>query len=168
MFEKTASANRDHEPETIIAASVKVEGDFASQGNVLIEGVVEGSLRTERDLRVGERARIAADVHAVNAVIAGEIRGNLTVGERLELEATARVHGDVKTKVLIVASGATINGKISMGAEAPERVIAKSVAEKEQSRIGRAARALEPVATAEKAPEKAEAKEKMFAPFLTR
>ncbi len=111
--------NRDnnHEPETIIAASVKLEGDFVSQGNVLIEGVVEGSLKTERDLRVGERATIAADVSAANAVVAGEVRGNLTVAERLELEPTARVYGDVKTKVLIVASGASVNGKITMGQE---------------------------------------------------
>ena len=121
-------SNREngHEPETVIAASVKVEGDFASQGNVLIEGVVEGSLKTEKDLRVGERARIAADVFAENAVIAGEIRGNLTVGERLELEATARVRGDVKTKVLIVASGATIDGHVHMTGDAAEKIVEKA------------------------------------------
>lgn len=136
MFQKNAMPSREngHEPETIIAASVKVEGDFASEGNVLIEGVVEGSLRTERDLRVGERARIAADVTAANAVIAGEVRGNLVVGERLELEPTARVYGDVRTKVLVVASGASLNGKILMGAEVaeerPARAAAKAPAEK--------------------------------------
>lgn len=104
-----------HEPETIIAASVKVEGDFASQGNVLIEGTVEGSLKTERDLRVGERARISADVHAANAVVAGEIKGNLVVGERLELEPTAKVYGDVQTKILVVSAGAMVNGRLLMG-----------------------------------------------------
>jgi cytoskeletal protein CcmA (bactofilin family) len=120
MFQKNSSSvGSAHEPETIIAASVKVEGDFASQGNVLIEGVVEGSIKTERDLRVGEQARIAADVSALNAVVAGEILGNLTVGERLELEATARVRGDVRAKVLVVSAGASINGRLSMG-EAPE------------------------------------------------
>lgn len=119
MFQKSmTSRDPSHEPETIIAASVKVEGDFSSQGNVLIEGMVEGSLRTERDLRVGERAVISADVHAANAVVAGEIRGNLNVAERLELESTARVLGDVRTKVLVVTSGAMINGRIAMGAEA--------------------------------------------------
>lgn len=163
MFEKTTSSREHgHEPETIIAASVKVEGDFASQGNVLIEGVVEGSLRTESDLRVGERARISADVSAANAVVAGEIRGNLVVGERLELESTARVHGDVKTKILVVASGATINGKLQMGAEAVERAPARTL--DKESRITRAAKALEPVAAAEKE----EQKERAFAPFLTR
>lgn len=117
MFQKQDMANRDsiHEPETVISASVKVEGDFVSQGNVLIEGVVEGSLRTDKDLRVGERASITADVSAENATVAGEVHGNVSVSERLELEPTARVMGDIRTKVLVVASGATINGSVAMG-----------------------------------------------------
>lgn len=157
MFQKNAMPNREpgaHEPETVIAASVKLEGDFQSQGNVLIEGVVEGSLKTERDLRVGERARIAADVHAANATVAGEVRGNIVVAERLELEPTARVHGDVRTKVLVVASGATINGKLAMGAEAAA----------EEQRKPRSAKSEQPAA--EKKEE--DAVEKIMAPFITR
>lgn len=138
-------SNRElgHEPETIIAASVKVEGDFISQGNVLIEGVVEGSLKTARDLRVGEKASISADVSAANATIAGEIRGNLVVSERLDLEPTARVYGDVRTKVLTVASGATINGRIVMGQEAEERVGRGAKAEAAEPKVARGAKAVE-------------------------
>lgn len=157
MFQKNAMPERDfggHEPETVIAASVKVEGDFQSQGNVLIEGVVEGSLKTEKDLRVGERARISADVVAANAIVAGEVRGNLLVTERLELEPTARVHGDVRTKTLVVASGATINGKITMGAEVQVQ------ADERKSRLGKTAEAMKA--------EKIEDEEKSLAPFLTR
>jgi len=157
MFQKNAMPNREAaglEPETVIAASVKVEGDFQSQGNVLIEGVVEGSLKTERDLRVGERARIAADVSAANATVAGEVRGNLVVAERLELEPTARIHGDVRTKILVVSSGATVNGKISMGTE--------QAAEERPTRASKS----EPKAKAEAA--EAKETEKVLAPFLTR
>ncbi|MDD5251783.1 MAG: polymer-forming cytoskeletal protein [Patescibacteria group bacterium] len=111
--------------ETIIAASVKVEGEFVSQGNVLIEGVVEGSLKTEKNLRVGQQARISADVSAANAVVAGEVRGNLVVSEKLELEPTARIIGDIRTKNIIVASGAQINGQISMGNASEQRPAAK-------------------------------------------
>jgi cytoskeletal protein CcmA (bactofilin family) len=105
----------NNEAETVIAASVKVEGDFNSQGNILIEGVVEGRLSTAKDLRVGERAHISADVSATNATIAGEVNGNINVTERLELEPTARVAGDVRTKTLTVSAGAIINGRVIMG-----------------------------------------------------
>ena len=101
--------------ETIIAQGVKVEGDFSSSGDVLIDGEVAGTVRTASNLRVGETARIAADVTAANAVIAGEVQGNVHVGERLELMDTSVIHGDVECKVLTVAAGATVNGRVTMG-----------------------------------------------------
>jgi cytoskeletal protein CcmA (bactofilin family) len=166
MFQKSAMPVRDngHEPETIIAASVKVEGDFASQGNVLIEGVVEGSLRTDRDLRVGERARIAADVSAANATVAGEIRGNLNVAERLELEPTAKVWGDVKTKVLVVSSGASVNGRITMGEneEKPSRAAARGGLSEKAKAASAEAQEKEPALVADEKPQKT------VNPFFTR
>lgn len=131
-------SNREtgHEPETIIAASVKLEGDFVSQGNVLIEGVVEGSMKTTRDLRVGEKASITADVTAANATVAGEIRGNLIVTEKLDLEPSAHVYGDVRTKILTVAAGAQINGRLIMGQEAGDKSQAgKQEAEAKPARL---------------------------------
>ncbi len=104
--------------ETIIAPGVRVEGDFTSQGFVLIDGEVVGSVKTESDLDVGERAKISADITAVNAHIAGIVKGNIIAGERLEVSSTARISGDINVKVLVVEQGAIINGKISMGDEA--------------------------------------------------
>lgn len=141
-------ANREtnYEPETIIAAGVQVEGDFTSQGNVLIEGIVQGSLKTERDLRVGEKAVITANVKAANAVVAGEVRGNVVVSGKLELEQTARVYGDVKTEVLVVAAGAMVNGNIRMGNEEASTPDAKTVA---RGVRGRAVKTTEEAAAAE-------------------
>jgi cytoskeletal protein CcmA (bactofilin family) len=99
---------------TVIGPSVKVEGDLATEGDVVVEGTVIGSLKTEKNLKVGEQARIFAAVQATNALVAGEIQGNLKVKERLELTATAKIFGDIKTKTIIVASGAILNGKCVM------------------------------------------------------
>jgi cytoskeletal protein CcmA (bactofilin family) len=108
-----------HETETIIAPSVRVEGDFVSEGNVRIEGEVKGSIATERDLIVGENAKITAGVQARNAVIAGELHGNLRVFDRLELASTARIYGDIQAKVLSVAPGAMMKGQLVIGLEVP-------------------------------------------------
>ena len=104
--------------DTIIAPGVKVEGDFVSQGNIVIDGEVIGSLKTEQDLLVGEGAKISASVSAANAKISGVIHGNIKVKERLELTATSKIIGDIKAKVLTVEAGATLNGKLAMGDEA--------------------------------------------------
>jgi cytoskeletal protein CcmA (bactofilin family) len=106
------------ETETVIAPSVRVEGDFVSQGNVRIEGAVSGSISTEKDLFVGEGAKITANVSARNATISGELYGNLKISERLELTSTARIYGDIQAKVMTVSPGATMKGQLVIGSEA--------------------------------------------------
>jgi len=103
--------------ETVIARGVKLEGDFNSQGNVVVEGEVSGSVTTSSDLRVSESAKISADVKAQNAVVAGEISGNTKIQDKLELMETASINGDIETGVLSVAPGACVNGRIVMGGD---------------------------------------------------
>lgn len=114
MFHKN-EGSREGGGETIIAPGVRVEGDFTSQGFVLIDGEVIGSVKTESDLEVGERANISADINAANVNVAGSVKGNLRVGDRLQVTSTAHIAGDISTKVLVVEQGAVINGKITMG-----------------------------------------------------
>lgn len=107
--------------ETIIGPSVRVEGNFFGEGDVVVEGEVVGTLKTTKNLRVGEHAVIEADVEAQTALISGEIRGNLTVKDRTELTSTARIHGDIKTSVISIDSGAVIYGKCECGESSPSK-----------------------------------------------
>ncbi len=119
--------NAQDEVETIVGPSVKVEGDFVSKGNVVIEGTVLGSVKTDKNLRVEEGAHINADVRAQNIRVAGEIRGNVVVTGLLELTATARVLGDMTTKTLVVAAGAILHGNCTMEDTVIEKPLARKV-----------------------------------------
>ena len=66
MFKKQ-EADNFKEAETIIGPSVKVEGDFVGQGNIIVDGVIKGSVTTNGNLRVGDQAKITAAVAAANA-----------------------------------------------------------------------------------------------------
>ncbi|KKT69942.1 MAG: hypothetical protein UX09_C0031G0010 [Candidatus Uhrbacteria bacterium GW2011_GWE2_45_35] len=112
MFNKDQEAGKNG--GTIIAQGVKVEGDFVSDGNVVIEGEVSGSVKTSGFLEVGEAAKIKASVSAGEALVAGEVLGNLTVSGKLDLLETSRVEGDIEASILSVAPGAKINGQITM------------------------------------------------------
>lgn len=100
--------------ETIIAHGVRVEGEFVSQGNVVIEGDVQGSIQTAGDLRIGEESKIAADVTAANAVVAGEVRGNMHIAGKLELLSSSKIIGDITADVLSIGAGAQVNGRVTM------------------------------------------------------
>jgi len=113
--------DRADDIETIIGASVQVEGDFSAVGDVIIEGMVSGKIKTEKNLRIGERAKIFASVSAANALIAGEVQGNLKIKDHLELMSTAKIFGDIKSKVLTMATGASLHGRCQIGEEKPSK-----------------------------------------------
>jgi cytoskeletal protein CcmA (bactofilin family) len=102
------------EVETVVGPSVNVEGDFASEGNIVVKGTVTGSVRTSRYLLVEMGAKIVANVKAGSAKISGEVKGNMKVVDSLELTSTARILGDIEVKILSVEPGALIFGKIVM------------------------------------------------------
>lgn len=114
MFQKTQSQSIGPENDTIIASLVKVEGDLSSQGNIIVEGEVHGNIKTDQHLRVGEGAKIFANVKADSAYIAGEIQGNIKVKDKLELTNTAKIIGDVETKSIVIAQGGVVHGKCIM------------------------------------------------------
>jgi len=110
------------EVETVVGPSVNVEGDFASEGNIIVKGTVSGSVYTSKHLSVEPGAKIIANVRAGSATISGEVKGNMKIKESLELTSTSKILGDIDVKTLTVESGALVYGKITMpGIEAGEK-----------------------------------------------
>ena len=115
MFNKQPVSNSSHKSvETIIGPSVKVEGDFKGEGDLIIEGVLIGNIKTKNNLKIGANAIIQANISANNAFISGKVKGNIHIKGKLELSSTALILGDVKTQVLSMESGALIKGNIDM------------------------------------------------------
>ncbi len=122
MLDSRSITRTQDEVETVVGPSVNVEGDFASEGNIIVKGSVSGSVHTSRHLSVEQGAKIMANVRAGSAKVAGEVRGNMKIKDTLELSSTARVMGDIEVKVLVVEAGALIAGKVIMpGLESGER-----------------------------------------------
>lgn len=117
MFKREEDETRGSETETIVGPSVKVEGDFHGEGSIIVEGRVNGTLKTNQNLKIGTNAKIKADVEAANILIAGEVTGNLLIKEKTELKSTAKVTGDITTQIISIETGAVLNGKCISGKE---------------------------------------------------
>ncbi len=115
MFQK--NENGGQTMDTVIGSSIKVEGTFVGQGNIIVEGEVKGDLKTSQNIEAGSESKIIANIEAANALIAGEVDGKLKIDEHLELTSTAKINGDIEAGVLIVASGAMINGYCKIGGD---------------------------------------------------
>lgn len=100
--------------DTVIGHSIKIEGDLVSAGSIVVEGEVTGSVKTDQTLRIGEKAKVTAEVRAKEAFVSGKVNGNIIVEGKLELNESAEVNGDIQAKTVSIAAGAVFNGKCSM------------------------------------------------------
>ncbi|MDP2708816.1 MAG: polymer-forming cytoskeletal protein [bacterium] len=116
MFNSQNQGDGHNEFETVIGPSVKVKGDFNGQGNIIVEGMVDGSLKTNGNLEVGDKAKIAASVEAKEAKIGGQVNGNVKIKGFLEITATAKIFGDIEASSLSIERGAVFNGNCVMAA----------------------------------------------------
>jgi cytoskeletal protein CcmA (bactofilin family) len=114
MFNKENREEGFKEAETIIGPSVKVKGNFHGDGNMIIDGLVEGSIKTSKNLLLGNTAKISATVEAAEAKIGGEVIGNIKIHGYLEITGTAKINGDIEAKEISIEKGAFINGRCTM------------------------------------------------------
>jgi cytoskeletal protein CcmA (bactofilin family) len=131
MFAKSVPAGgiSSKDAETIIGSSVKVEGNFACEGNMIVDGEVRGKIATNGFLQVGDKALIEAEVKAGNGKISGVIKGNVKVDGYLELTSSAKITGDMKFGSISIERGAVVNGRCTM-AETGDQIDAKNAKDK--------------------------------------
>lgn len=101
-------------PETIVGATVKIEGDLVSEGDIKVDGLVSGKIKTSKNLYVGPMAKIEADVEAENAVFAGVVKGDIKIKENLLVQETGKIMGNVSCMRLSIAEGAHFSGSCTM------------------------------------------------------
>lgn len=115
MFNKENTEITQSEAETVIGPSIKVKGNFHGEGSMIIEGNVEGSVKTKNFLLVGSSSEIVANIEAKNAKVSGLVKGNIVVEGYLEITKTAKIEGDIQTQTISVENGAIIKGLVTTG-----------------------------------------------------
>jgi cytoskeletal protein CcmA (bactofilin family) len=99
---------------TLVVGS-QFEGNFRSANDIRIDGEMKGNLHCEARLIIGQPGSFEGDAECQSAVIEGNFDGNLIVSDILQIKEKAIVNGIIKTKKLIVQSGAVFNVKCTMG-----------------------------------------------------
>ena len=95
-------------PPSIISADLKIVGDLNSNGEIQIDGAVDGDIRT-KSLLVGENAKIKGEIVADSVFVHGSISGQIK-SRSVNLAKTAHVVGDILHEDLVVEAGAFLEG----------------------------------------------------------
>jgi len=97
-----------------VGSNTTIKGNFECREDFLVEGAVEGNLRSEGLIVLGKEAVVKGEVAAKEIAISGIIVGTVICLERLEIFESAKIIGTIHAPVLKMAPGAQINARIIM------------------------------------------------------
>jgi cytoskeletal protein CcmA (bactofilin family) len=98
----------------VIGAKTTVKGEISGDEDVLVEGTVEGQIRINKDLRVGQGGTVKATIDAQSVVVSGELIGDCHAVNRVEIQASGRITGNIRAPRVVIAEGAVFKGNSDM------------------------------------------------------
>lgn len=108
-------SDKDNAQTTVIAKGTVIEGKFICSENVRLDGAVNGEVRVDKRLVMGEGSSVTGNIYARDAAIKGRIKGDVHVKEALHLMDTAVIEGNINARTMIVEEGARYNGSCKIG-----------------------------------------------------
>ena len=109
-----ATPSLSGKPETVVGVNTRFIGTLTSDGNIRIDGSVEGDVEVLGNLIIGETGRVIATVKAQNVHVSGAVKGEITALEQLEISPTGKVWGDITTAALHIEPGGLFRGQSAM------------------------------------------------------
>jgi len=100
-----------------LVSGTVIEGQVQSEGDIRVDGFINGSLKCKAKVIIGPTGRVFGDITCKNAVIEGVLEGVIQVEETLKLEKSAKVKAEIVTNKIIIAAGAVFNGNCKMGTD---------------------------------------------------
>lgn len=96
-------------------AGVECIGEIWYEGNVQIDGRLEGTVHTKGTLVIGDRAVVKAKIEAGSVICKGKIQGEVVAKDLIKLLSPGFIDGSMSAPRLSVESGGVFNGRVNMG-----------------------------------------------------
>jgi cytoskeletal protein CcmA (bactofilin family) len=106
---------------TVIGAHAKVSGSVAvvatiggTDGDLVIEGFVDGTVRASGRLTLGVAAQVTGELIAHDVRIAGKLDRGIRATGVIHLLSTAEVRGDLEAARVVIDDGAIFEGQVKL------------------------------------------------------
>ncbi|GAA59408.1 hypothetical protein P20652_1271 [Pseudoalteromonas sp. BSi20652] len=106
----SSSLKRVNHIPSIISQDVRLTGTLISQGEVQLDGRIDGDIKVEH-LIIGSSGVVEGIVEAKSVIVKGKVIGSINAGE-VKVKNGAHVHGDVFHDTLSIDAGAIIEGSL--------------------------------------------------------
>jgi cytoskeletal protein CcmA (bactofilin family) len=98
----------------VIGKEITVRGEISGREDLLVQGVIEGTVRLEAELIVGEGGLARADVDVRAITVEGQFDGNVKATEVATLRAGSNVTGTIGAPRVVIEEDALFCGHLNM------------------------------------------------------
>lgn len=111
---KTQTTEKKIVSRNMIGQGTKIIGDVISEGDLRIDGELEGTLKTNGRVIIGKEGYINGKIECNNADVEGKFSGELMVNNVLTAKSTANITGNVVVGQISTEPGASFNATCNM------------------------------------------------------
>lgn len=108
----------DASREAVIGRSTRVRGRVDGDGDLRVEGELEGDVALRGDLTVEDGGRLTSRVDAQEVTVRGAIEGDVRA-RSVHVEAGGRIRGDITSDAITIEEGAEIAGRLEAEFDLP-------------------------------------------------
>jgi len=99
---------------SLIGDTIVINGEIESEEEIIIEGRIEGFIRSKGLVIVEKKGVVDAEIDASEVVVIGKVNGNVTGIKKVEIKPNGEVNGNIKSQRVVLAEGAVFKGNIDM------------------------------------------------------
>ena len=118
-----AQVSRKPGAPSIIGADISIVGDLSSEGEVQVDGSIDGNIRT-KTLLIGESATVKGEIVGDTVRVYGSVNGQIKA-RAVTLAKGARVVGNILHETLSIEDGAFLDGRCKRMSEVKDQVEGK-------------------------------------------
>ncbi len=108
--------------QAVIGRTTRVRGRVSGDGDLVIEGNVEGDINVRGDLTIAEGGRATSTIEASAVTLRGELDGDVRASGVVRIEAGARVRGDMQGESVSLEEGAEFVGRLDATFDLPSEL----------------------------------------------
>ena len=91
---------------SVIGPTLVFRGELSADEDLVIEGTIEGTIaHHKKNLTIGPKGRVTADIHASSVLVEGELNGNIHSDGLVSLAKGSIVTGNVACARLLMEDG---------------------------------------------------------------
>ncbi|MBW1980886.1 MAG: polymer-forming cytoskeletal protein [Deltaproteobacteria bacterium] len=111
IWKKKTEKSANRKGLTFIGDNCKIEGRVEVQGELVVNGRLQGTVKCDT-LHTGPSSHLEANIVAGNMFLSGRVEGETLVHQHLAITSTGVLSGKVSYETLSIESGGILNGDV--------------------------------------------------------